>query len=140
MANSYFELWFDTGNPSGDTVYKFRSLFVNWRGKDRIRAQSMNRDSEGKLDLVLGAITGTVSIIARVKDVETEPGYGSYQDLENLYMQYTSTSKLMYRGNDGASYEVAFYPRLSPETVTPVTTGEHAFFHVPLQLEIVEPL
>lgn len=118
---------------------KFRVLAANYDDGSLEKAQSVTRTLGGGLDASMGAVFKTWNGTVRVRQTETETGYGDLEDLEYLYSlnspNGTPSNVITFVDHHGQNWEVLMTGPFRKGNMSPIIQGTEAWFLVPIRLE-----
>lgn len=81
-TNPYISLYGSTGLP---TNHYFRVILPEW-GETYQKSQQIRKTASGDWDITEGSVKRILDYIIRVRHTEPVSGYGTVDDLKNLYL------------------------------------------------------
>lgn len=120
--------------PDESTSYKFAAIAGQWtRTRDKMTAEA--RTLGGGLDIAQGSVYQRDVMVVKVRETETEVGYGDKSDLETLY-NYSRIGNNILRIVDhyGVTYYGIMSGRMGIRSITTTIEGDQAWYHIPIEL------
>ena len=126
-----------TIKTSDNQQYKFKVVQAE-NIESFVKTGSAEETIDGGLDITMGKVRTTWNYIIRLRYEETEPGYGNYNDLKNLFKltnpRATRSSKLTLIDHYGEQHDVRMVGEMTPYPLTTILTGDTAWYHVRITL------
>ncbi len=133
MSNEYIQIY----TPTESNSYKFGAIAGQW---SRIfdKAITIARTIGGGLDIAMGSVYQTDQMVIKVRADEDRAGYGTRQNLEDLY-KYNRPGANVLRVTDhyGNTLYTKFTGRFNQRSITTTIEGDQAWYHIPIELTIL---
>lgn len=130
-TNKYIDLY-DSSSGSGGAF--FRVVEGGYK-PEKDKGGQINQTAGGGLDVSVGDIYEIHQYLIRVREDETEVGYGDLAELERLWSLNdpggTPSNILTLIDHYGVTHQVYFMGKFSRQPVSVIIEGQQAWFMIP---------
>ena len=118
-------------------TWRFNVLAQGYNDGVLQRDETIKHTMGGKIDHVYGSVFRSWNPIIKVRETETETGYGSLSDLIDFYTvdpNSTGGAKITFTDHHGDNYDVHIVGKFNKELLTVSIEGTEAYYIVGLNL------
>lgn len=120
------------------TTKYFRVIAQGYNDGELEKAESMERTIGGGIDHSMGAIYTSWNPLIRVRETETESGYGDLADLQYFYSlnnpNGSPSNIITFTDHHGNPYDVRIHGKFQKDLMGVKIEGENAWYLVKLTL------